>query len=52
MSRQLAADRLRRGTEPVATIAREIGYGSESALSVAVKRIMGTPPAAYRRARS
>jgi AraC-like DNA-binding protein len=45
---ELAADRLRRGTDPIAVIARDIGYGSESALSVAFKRVLGESPAAYR----
>ncbi|MDP9795479.1 AraC-like DNA-binding protein [Catenuloplanes nepalensis] len=44
---ELAADRLRRG-ETVAAIARDVGYGSESALSVAFKRVTGTTPRAYR----
>jgi AraC-like DNA-binding protein len=46
---ELAAKRLRRTPDTVAVIAREIGYGSESALSVAFKRVMGVSPAAYRR---
>ncbi|MFI5841921.1 AraC family transcriptional regulator [Catenuloplanes sp. NPDC051500] len=44
---ELAADRLRRG-DTVAAIAREVGYGSESALSVAFKRVTGSTPRAYR----
>jgi AraC-like DNA-binding protein len=48
---ELAADRLRRGGDSVATIARDSGYGSESAFSVAFKRVTGQSPAAYRRRR-
>ncbi|GAA2592006.1 AraC family transcriptional regulator [Winogradskya consettensis] len=47
---ELAANRLRHDRDTVAVIARDIGYGSESALSVAFKRAMGVSPAAYRRA--
>jgi AraC-like DNA-binding protein len=47
---ELAANRLRHHPDTVAVIARDIGYGSESALSVAFKRVMGVSPAAYRRA--
>lgn len=46
---ELAADRLRRGDATVATVAREVGYGSESAFSVAFKRVIGISPGAYRR---
>jgi AraC-like DNA-binding protein len=45
---ELAADRLRRGEDTVAAIARTVGYGSESALSVAFKRTTGLSPRAYR----
>ncbi|MEV4620541.1 AraC family transcriptional regulator [Asanoa sp. NPDC049573] len=45
---ELAADRLRRGDGTIASIARDVGYGSESALSVAFKRVTGSSPAAYR----
>lgn len=44
---ELAADRLRRG-DTLAAIARDVGYGSESALSVAFTRVTGTTPRAYR----
>ncbi|MEU4482484.1 AraC family transcriptional regulator [Micromonospora sp. NPDC023966] len=47
---ELAADRIRRGEETNATIAREVGYGSESAFSVAFKRATGLSPRAYRAA--
>ncbi|MEO3869449.1 AraC family transcriptional regulator [Nonomuraea sp. B12E4] len=49
---ELAAHRLRRGDETVAAIAREVGYGSEGALSNAFKRITGASPRDYRRAAS
>ncbi|MGC4756712.1 AraC family transcriptional regulator [Micromonospora trifolii] len=45
---ELAADRIRRGSDTVATIAQSVGYGSESALSVAFKRTTGLSPRAYR----
>ncbi|MDZ5443573.1 AraC family transcriptional regulator [Micromonospora sp. 4G57] len=45
---ELAADQIRRGGETVATIARAVGYGSESAFSVAFKRTTGLSPRAYR----
>ncbi|GAA3735535.1 AraC family transcriptional regulator [Micromonospora maritima] len=45
---ELAADRLRRSEDTVATVARAVGYGSESALSVAFKRVTGLSPRAYR----
>lgn len=44
---ELAAERIRRG-ETFATVARSVGYGSESAFSVAFKRTMGCSPRAYR----
>nr|WP_204342050.1 AraC family transcriptional regulator [Micromonospora terminaliae] len=47
---ELAADRIRRGDGTVATIARDVGYGSESAFSVAFKRTIGLSPRAYRAA--
>ncbi|MGW5668582.1 AraC family transcriptional regulator [Micromonospora sp. NPDC003776] len=46
---ELAADRIRHGGDTLATIARGVGYGSESALSVAFKRVTGRTPGAYRR---
>jgi AraC-like DNA-binding protein len=46
---QLAAQRLRQGTESLAEIAAAVGYGSESALSRAFKRWSGMAPAAYRK---
>ncbi|ACU72208.1 transcriptional regulator, AraC family [Catenulispora acidiphila DSM 44928] len=44
----LAARALRRDTTPVAVLAREVGYGSESAFSNAFKRAVGTSPRNYR----
>lgn len=46
---ELAADRLRHGDDTVAAIAGAVGYGSESALSNAFKRVTGTSPREYRR---
>ncbi|MFB8776436.1 AraC family transcriptional regulator [Streptomyces broussonetiae] len=46
---ELAARRLRQGGDTVAAIAHDIGYGSESALSVAFKRVTGMSPRDYRR---
>ncbi|TDC40235.1 AraC family transcriptional regulator [Micromonospora sp. 15K316] len=45
---ELAADRIRRSDDTLASIARAVGYGSESALSVAFKRTTGVTPRAYR----
>ncbi|MBM7438909.1 AraC family transcriptional regulator [Streptomyces sp. HB132] len=46
---ELAARQLRDGGDTLAAIARSVGYGSESALSVAFKRVLGVPPGDYRR---
>ncbi|MBZ9642308.1 AraC family transcriptional regulator [Streptomyces sp. PSKA30] len=46
---ELASKRLREGGGTVATIARDVGYGSESALSTAFKRTMGMSPRDYRK---
>jgi AraC-like DNA-binding protein len=46
---QCGARLLREGRETVATIALEVGYDSEAAFSRAFKRLMGQPPAAWRR---
>ncbi|RMI39842.1 AraC family transcriptional regulator [Streptomyces triticirhizae] len=46
---ELAARRLREGEGTLAAIAHAVGYGSESALSVAFKRVMGMSPGDYRR---
>ena len=45
----LAAERLRRTQAPVARIAAEVGYASESAFAVAFKRATGHPPRRYAR---
>ncbi|MEY9928445.1 AraC-like DNA-binding protein [Catenulispora sp. GP43] len=45
----LAARALRHEATPVAVLAREAGYGSESAFSTAFKRAMGSSPRDYRR---
>ncbi|MFE5138603.1 AraC family transcriptional regulator [Streptomyces fagopyri] len=47
---ELASRHLRRGTDTVSVIARTVGYGSESALSTAFKRVTGVSPRDYRRA--
>jgi AraC-like DNA-binding protein len=47
---QLGAGLLRRGRAKVAAVAQEVGYESEAAFARAFKRLMGEPPAAWRRA--
>lgn len=47
---QLGARLLRESSRVVASIALEVGYESEAAFSRAFKRIVGMPPAAWRRA--
>ena len=46
---QLGAGLLRQGHAKVATIAQEVGYESEAAFARAFKRLVGQPPAAWRR---
>jgi len=46
---QLGARLLREGDATVATIAQEVGYDSEAAFARAFKRLVGHPPAAWRR---
>ena len=46
---QLGAGLLRQGQAKVASIAQEVGYESEAAFTRAFKRLMGQPPAAWRR---
>ncbi|MFJ8129561.1 helix-turn-helix transcriptional regulator [Streptomyces hydrogenans] len=46
---ELAARPLRETDATLAIIARTVGYGSESALSVAFKRVMGIVPGDHRR---
>lgn len=45
---ELACRRLRESGGTVASIARDVGYGSESALSTAFKRVVGVSPGEYR----
>jgi AraC-like DNA-binding protein len=47
---QCGARLLREGRATVATIAQEVGYESEAAFARAFKRLVGQPPAAWRRA--
>ena len=47
---QLGARLLRESNRNVATIAVEVGYDSEAAFSRAFRRIVGMPPAAWRKA--
>ncbi|MEW5757723.1 MAG: AraC family transcriptional regulator [Pseudomonadota bacterium] len=47
---QLGARRLRESNRTVAGIALEVGYDSEAAFSRAFRRIVGMPPAAWRKA--
>ncbi|MFF0463785.1 AraC family transcriptional regulator [Streptomyces mexicanus] len=46
---ELAARQLREGGSTLASVAHSVGYGSESALSVAFKRVLGVPPSHYRK---
>ena len=45
-----AAEKLRAGRLPVARIASEAGYASESAFAAAFKRVMGRSPRRHARA--
>lgn len=47
---QRGAGLLREGRATVATIAQEVGYESEASFARAFKRLVGQPPAAWRRA--
>ncbi len=49
---QLGARMLRESNRNVAAIAQEVGYESEAAFSRAFKRLVGVPPAAWRRGQS
>lgn len=49
---QLGARLLRESNRNVATIALDVGYDSEAAFARAFKRMVGMPPAAWRRAQS
>lgn len=44
----LAAARLRRGREPISSMAASLGYVSDSAFSATFRRIMGVSPTQYR----
>jgi len=46
---ELAARRLARGEDSVASIARDLGYSSESAFSTAFQRVRGVRPSIHRR---
>ena len=46
---QIASELLSGGNANIATIAAEIGYGSEAAFSRAFKKMVGVPPSAWRR---
>ena len=46
---QLGAALLRNTTTPVSRVAEEVGYDSAAAFARAFKRLVGTPPAAWRR---
>ncbi|MFF7342931.1 helix-turn-helix domain-containing protein [Streptomyces antimycoticus] len=46
---ELAARQLREGGGKLAATAHTVGYGSESALSVAFKRVVGVSPGGYRK---
>lgn len=48
----LAAERLASGVDPLATVAQELGYGSENAFSTAFSRVMGCAPRRYARAQA
>jgi AraC-like DNA-binding protein len=49
---QLAANLLRSGNRPAASIAADVGYDSEAAFNRAFKREMGAAPAAWRKAQN
>jgi transcriptional regulator GlxA family with amidase domain len=46
---QVASALLRNTNATVAAVAQEVGYDSEAAFARAFKRLMGKPPAAWRR---
>jgi AraC-like DNA-binding protein len=46
---QVASGLLSGGSTNIATVAAEIGYGSEAAFSRAFKKMVGVPPSAWRR---
>jgi len=48
---QLASGLLRSSNATVARIALDVGYASEAAFARAFKKLVGVPPATWRRAR-
>ena len=48
----LASNLLSGGNAPLASIAQDVGYQTDTAFSRAFRREFGTPPSAWRRARS
>jgi len=46
---QLGSRMLRESSRTIATIAQEVGYESEASFSRAFKRMVGSPPAAWRK---
>jgi len=48
---QLAAERLCADAATVAEIAEAVGYASESAFNRAFRKLVGVPPATWRRSR-
>jgi AraC-like DNA-binding protein len=48
---QVASKRLLSGNDTVASIAQDVGYDSEAAFARAFKRLVGSPPASWRRQR-
>jgi AraC-like DNA-binding protein len=46
---QIASSLLSTGSNNIATVAAEVGYGSEAAFSRAFKKIVGVPPSDWRR---
>ena len=48
---QKATEDLTQSARPLIEVAERAGYGSEAAFSRVFKRVMGTPPATYRRRR-
>jgi AraC-like DNA-binding protein len=49
---QLAGTLLRQSSASIASVALDVGYESEAAFSRAFRRVAGTPPSQWRRARA
>jgi AraC-like DNA-binding protein len=49
---QMAAGLLTTGASNIATIASDVGYESEAAFSRTFKKLVGAPPATWRRQRA